>query len=132
MNDDLYATMLRLYRESRPAEILPVSDAMGGLSTAERSAQDEFMRVLLVDRNAVMAERAAPLIASGGAFIAVGALHLTGKDGLIERFRVDGYAVSCGRAPLRSLLPIGILCFLKSPAPAASWDYLVARRFSLG
>jgi uncharacterized protein YbaP (TraB family) len=94
MNDDLYATMLRLYRESRPAEILPISDAVGGLSAAERSAQDEFMRVLLVGRNAVMAERAAPLIASGGAFIAVGALHLTGKDGLIERFRADGYAVT--------------------------------------
>jgi uncharacterized protein YbaP (TraB family) len=94
MNDDLYATMLRLYRESRPAEILPISDAVGGLSEAERSAQDEFMRVLLVDRNAVMAERAAPLLASGGAFIAVGALHLTGKDGLIERFRADGYAVT--------------------------------------
>jgi uncharacterized protein len=94
MNDDLYATMLRLYRESRPAEILPISDAVGGLSAAERSAQDEFMRVLLVGRNAVMAERAALLIASGGAFIAVGALHLTGKDGLIERFRADGYAVT--------------------------------------
>jgi uncharacterized protein len=94
MNDDIYATLLRLYRESRPAEILPISDAVGGLSEAERSAQDQFMRVLLVDRNAVMAERAAPLLASGGAFIAVGALHLAGKTGLIERFRADGYAVS--------------------------------------
>jgi uncharacterized protein len=94
MNDDLYATMLRLYLESRPAEILPISDAVGGLSEAERSAEDQFMRVLLVGRNAVMAERAAPLLASGGAFIAVGALHLTGKDGLIERFRADGYTVT--------------------------------------
>jgi uncharacterized protein len=41
-----------------------------------------------------MAKRAAPLLASGGAFIAVGALHLTGKDGLIERFRADGYTVT--------------------------------------
>ena len=94
LNDDLYATMLRLYRESRPAEILPISDAVGGLSAAERAAQDEFMSVLLVGRNAVMAERAQPLIASGGAFIAVGALHLSGKDGLIERFRADGYTVT--------------------------------------
>jgi uncharacterized protein len=94
VNDDLYATMLRLYRESRPAEILPISDVVGGLSEVERSAQDEFMRVLLVDRNALMAKRAQPLIASGGAFIAVGALHLTGKDGLIERFRADGYTVT--------------------------------------
>ena len=92
-----------LYGESRPAEILPISDALGGLSEAERSAQDEFMRVLLVGRNAVMAERAAPLLASGGAFIAVGALHLTGKDGLIERFRAEGYSgdQSLVRLPIR-------------------------------
>jgi uncharacterized protein len=29
-----------------------------------------------------------------GVFIAVGALHLPGKDGLIERFRRDGFAVT--------------------------------------
>ena len=94
LNDNLYATMLRLYRESRPAEILAVSDALGGLSDSERAAQDEFMLALLQDRNAIMAERAAPLLASGGAFIAVGALHLAGKTGLVERFRADGYTVT--------------------------------------
>jgi uncharacterized protein YbaP (TraB family) len=94
MNDDLYATMLSLYRESRPAEILAVSDAVQGPSAAERAAENEFMRDLLQGRNAVMAERAAPLLASGGAFIAVGALHLAGKTGLIERFRAMGYAVT--------------------------------------
>jgi uncharacterized protein YbaP (TraB family) len=94
MNDDVYATMLRLYRESRPAEILPIADALGGLSEAERAAQDEFMRVLLLDRNVVMAERAAPLLAPGGAFIAVGALHLVGKNGLVERFRTQGYTAT--------------------------------------
>jgi hypothetical protein len=94
LNDDLYATTLRLYRESRPAEIVAIADAVGGLSEAERAAQDEFMRALLQDRNAIMAERAAPLLASGGAFIAVGALHLAGKTGLVERFRADGYTVT--------------------------------------
>jgi len=94
LNDNLYATMLRLYRESRPAEILAVSDALGGLSDTERAAQDEFMLALLQARNATMAERAAPLLASGGAFIAVGALHLAGKTGLVERFRAQGYTVT--------------------------------------
>ena len=94
LNDNLYATMLRLYRESRPAEILAVSDALGGLSESERAAQDEFMLALLQGRNATMAERAAPLLASGGAFIAVGALHLAGKSGLVERFRAQGYTVT--------------------------------------
>jgi len=41
-----------------------------------------------------MAERAAPLLADGGAFIAVGALHLVGKAGVIERFRALGYTVT--------------------------------------
>lgn len=94
LNDDLYVTMLKLYRESRPAEILAVADAVGGVSEAERAAQDEFMRKLLVSRNAIMAERAAPLLAVGGAFIAVGALHLAGKTGLVERFRAMGYKVT--------------------------------------
>jgi uncharacterized protein len=94
MNDDVYATMLRLYRESRPAEILPIADSLAGLSEAERAAQEEFMRVLLLDRNAAMVERTAPLLASGGAFIAVGALHLVGKNGLVERFRAEGYTAT--------------------------------------
>ena len=94
LNDDVYATMLKLYRESRPAEILPVSDAIGGMSEDERAAEDEFTRLLLVGRNATMAERMAPLIKDGGAFVAVGALHLAGKEGLIERLRAMGYRVT--------------------------------------
>ena len=94
LNDDLYVTTLRLYRESRPAEIVPIADALGGLSEAERAAQDEFMRALLQDRNAIIGKRTAPLLASGGAFIAVGALHLAGKTGLVEQFRADGYTVT--------------------------------------
>src|SRR5208337_4239975 len=58
MSEDVYATMLRLYRESRPAEILPIADAIGGMSDDERAAQDEFIRLLLTGRNATMAERA--------------------------------------------------------------------------
>jgi uncharacterized protein len=94
LNDDLYATMLRLYRESRPTEILAVSDAVGGLNEAERAAEDEFMRELLQGRNSIMAERAAAPLSSGGAFIAVGALHLSGRTGLVERFRGSGYTVT--------------------------------------
>ena len=94
MNDDVYATMLRLYRESRPAEILPISDVAGDMSASERAAEDEFTRKLLVGRNGRMAERAAPLLGAGGAFIVVGALHLSGRDGLIERIRAAGYEVT--------------------------------------
>jgi hypothetical protein len=93
LEDDAYATLLRLYRDKRPAEMLAVADVMPGLTPEERAAEDEFTRLLLIGRNEVMAARAAPLLAAGGAFIAVGALHLPGKSGLIERFRAAGYRV---------------------------------------
>ena len=93
LEDDAYATMLRLYREKRPAEMLAVADVMPGLTPRERAAEDAFTRLLLVGRNEVMAARAEPLLSVGGAFIAVGALHLSGRTGLIERFRAAGYRV---------------------------------------
>lgn len=93
LNDDVYATMLKLYSDGRPAEILPISDALD-MSEDERAAEDEFTRLLLVGRNATMAERIAPLLKDGGAFIAVGALHLPGQEGLIERLRAEGYTVT--------------------------------------
>jgi hypothetical protein len=93
-NDDVYVTLLKLYRESRPAEILAVGDSIGGITDRERAAEDAFASLLLTGRNATMAERLAPLLKDGGAFIAVGALHLTGRDGLVERLRGLGYAVT--------------------------------------
>ena len=35
-----------------------------------------------------------PLLERGGAFIAVGGLHLAGKEGLVELFRAAGYTVT--------------------------------------
>lgn len=37
---------------------------------------------------------AEPLLTQGGAFIAVGALHLPGKQGLVALLRQAGYAVT--------------------------------------
>jgi uncharacterized protein YbaP (TraB family) len=92
--DDDYVTMLHLYRESRPADILAIFDLDSEMTADERAAQNAFTDSMLVGRNATMAERAEPLLKEGGAFIAVGALHLPGRNGLIERFRAAGYTVS--------------------------------------
>jgi uncharacterized protein len=64
------------------------------MSEAEHAARDELVQLLLTGRNATMAERTRPLRQESGAFIAVGALHLPGKDGLIERFRPQSYSVT--------------------------------------
>ena len=93
LDDDGYATMLSLYREGRPAEMIALVDALPALTPQERAAEHNSDDLLLAGRNDIMATRAAPLLANGGAFIAVGALHLPGKGGLIARFRAMGYRV---------------------------------------
>jgi uncharacterized protein len=94
LDDDSYVTLLALYKQKRPAQAIAILDALPGLTPQERAAQAEFLRLLLIGRNESMMESAAPLIAKGGAFIAVGALHLPGKGGLIERARAAGYDVT--------------------------------------
>jgi uncharacterized protein YbaP (TraB family) len=94
LDDDSYVTLLALYQQKRPAQAIAILDALPGLTPRERAADAEFLRVLLIGRNETMMERAAPLLARGGAFIAVGALHLPGKAGLIERMRGARYEVT--------------------------------------
>jgi len=94
LDDDAYLTLLNLYQAKHPALALAILDAAPGIPQSDRTAEREFTKLLLVSRNEVMATRSAPLLESGGAFIAVGALHLSGKDGLVERFRRVGYSVT--------------------------------------
>jgi uncharacterized protein YbaP (TraB family) len=92
-NENAYATLLNLYERKKPGEILPTMDASGVLTPQEIKAQDEFAAHLIGARNAIMAERLTPLIDDGPAFVAVGALHLIGKGGIIELLRARGYSV---------------------------------------
>jgi uncharacterized protein YbaP (TraB family) len=48
---------------------------------------------MLTVRNTRMRDAAIPLMAEGGAFIAVGALHLVGREGLVALFREAGFSV---------------------------------------
>lgn len=94
MGDDSYATLLDLYAQQKPGDILPVIDATHLLSPQESAAEEEMTRHLLGDRNAVMAERMGPLLETGGAFVAVGALHLVGRGGLVALLRAKGFTVT--------------------------------------
>jgi uncharacterized protein len=48
---------------------------------------------LITLRNHRMRDRALSLLRRGGAFIAVGAIHLPGKEGLLSLFEMEGYHV---------------------------------------
>ncbi len=49
---------------------------------------------IVIDRNARMVERLLPLLREGSVFVAVGALHLPGPDGMLSLLREAGYGVS--------------------------------------
>lgn len=61
---------------------------------AEAGAGQRFMAQLNDSRNRRMAERMGSYLQQGNSFVAVGALHLTGQDGLIRLLRQRGYAVT--------------------------------------
>ncbi len=82
-----------------------IRDGLGELAALSRISEvlrDEspgsqtstFMRSLIDDRNLVMRDRSLPLLEKGGAFIAVGALHLPGEAGLVALYRAAGYRVT--------------------------------------
>lgn len=53
-----------------------------------------MMERLLTQRNANMAERMRPRLKEGNAFVAVGALHLPGGTGLLQRLASSGYRLT--------------------------------------
>ncbi|MEQ8660957.1 MAG: TraB/GumN family protein [Gammaproteobacteria bacterium] len=64
------------------------------LSLKHVGAHNEaFVEALVWERNARMLARLAPLLEAGGAFVAVGALHLPGPRGLLQGLARDGYTI---------------------------------------
>ncbi|MGH8728143.1 MAG: TraB/GumN family protein [Burkholderiales bacterium] len=55
---------------------------------------DYFVERVLFSRNVRMAERAKERLSEGGAFIAVGALHLYGEKGVLALLQKQGYKVT--------------------------------------
>jgi uncharacterized protein YbaP (TraB family) len=91
--EDVESTIMGLYSTRRIGYLL----AMRGPNWAGAFDVDgyaEFISSFITRRNASMLQRALPLISSGEAFIAVGALHLPGDRGLVELIRQSGYSVS--------------------------------------
>jgi len=58
------------------------------------AAQQELERRLVTRRNTRMAKRMQSLLDQGGAFIAIGALHLPGEDGVLRLLEQAGYTVA--------------------------------------
>jgi uncharacterized protein YbaP (TraB family) len=89
--DAMLAELLAAYKREDLAAMMAINEA--AMATGDQRLAREFQRRLVVDRNHRMAERMEPWLKQGGAFVAVGALHLPGEQGLISLLRQRGYSV---------------------------------------
>jgi uncharacterized protein YbaP (TraB family) len=71
-------------------KMLEFTDEFG---SEDPEAAKLFMEVFLIKRNYNMTDRSEQYLKAGNAFIAVGAAHLPGEEGVIELLRKKGYTV---------------------------------------
>ncbi|MBI5613059.1 MAG: TraB/GumN family protein [Gammaproteobacteria bacterium] len=98
---DSVANLHRLDRQIEELIQAYLRRDLAGLAAVERKYRIGDARLnelltdrLLVARNRVMLERMQPRLREGNAFIAVGALHLHGNDGLLALLEKTGHRVS--------------------------------------
>lgn len=91
--EDVMETMKQLYLAGDTGMIVPLTKSFSPETSAEGGYR-RFEQSLIIRRNRLMAERALPHLEEGGVFIAVGALHLPGKTGLVEQFRAAGFRLT--------------------------------------
>lgn len=92
--DDMIETLIELYQKRQLGAAMPFQIALAKIHGTPASAFDGFKSSLLIKRNAKMRDSALPLIDKGGAFIAVGALHLPGDTGLVALMRNAGFTIT--------------------------------------
>lgn len=90
---DMMETMIELYDQGKPALIGPLSEYIDRKAASGADIAD-FEKKMVTIRNHHMADRAAPVLDKGNAFMAVGALHLSGPEGLVALFREKGFKVT--------------------------------------
>jgi uncharacterized protein YbaP (TraB family) len=92
--EDLLEVLVQLYLARDIGAIMPFSAKIAEKGGFDPAVYAPFERDIVEKRNLAMRDAVLPLLKEGGVFIAVGALHLPGKGGLVELFREAGYAVT--------------------------------------
>ena len=92
--EDLRETILQLYLSRNLGAALPLQQFIAQ-RYGDRNLDFRGFRSRLIDkRNRMMRTHALPLLQQGHVFIAVGALHLIGDNGLVALLRNAGYEVT--------------------------------------
>jgi uncharacterized protein YbaP (TraB family) len=90
--DQIIEALINAYLQRDLTALESISDK--AMQQGDARVAQLFTSQVVVNRNRRMLERMQPRLGEGNAFIAVGALHLPGKDGLLTLLRNKGYRVS--------------------------------------
>jgi uncharacterized protein YbaP (TraB family) len=89
--DEMNAELLAAWKQRDLAAMMAISDA--AIESGDQRIARDFEQRLIIERNHLMADRLEAHLQRGGAFIAGGALHLPGEDGLIRLLEQRGYSL---------------------------------------
>ncbi|MGH7960345.1 MAG: TraB/GumN family protein [Candidatus Binatia bacterium] len=90
----LFASLLERYLARDLAGLVMLTEANSPARPEEKRIYETFLHRLLNGRNTRMVDRLVPRLQTGSVFIAVGALHLPGDEGILHLLQNRGYQVS--------------------------------------
>lgn len=90
--DSIFVKVIDLYENGQIGKIIEMTQTTMPESNA--GLMEEILDRLLYKRNVIMAKRMRSLFDRGNAFVAVGAAHLPGEQGVINLLIQDGYKVT--------------------------------------
>jgi len=97
MPDGFFETLNRdalvLYRQQRIAALSSLLAERFPLQPATRAASERATQCIIGSRNQRFAQRLEPLLAEGAAFVAIGAAHLSGPQGLLALLSAAGFSL---------------------------------------
>jgi hypothetical protein len=88
------ARMIPKYLDRNLAGLVALSTEQELATAQEKQSAEAFLKRLVDERNLKMVERMTARLSEGATFIAVGALHLPGQQGILQALTDRGYAVS--------------------------------------
>ncbi len=88
----LYEELLLAYMRRDLAALVELNNEH--MDASDSGLARKLNRGIIEERNERMAGRLLPVLQQGRAFVAVGALHLPGKDGLLNLLQTQGYRVT--------------------------------------
>lgn len=91
--NDLRETVLQLYLDRKFSYAVPLQVVLAERAGLDGDILRAFRRDAIEARNRQMTELIDKLYAEGGAFVAIGSLHLPGENGVVALLRRAGYTV---------------------------------------